>query len=101
MTYLRQGYELVKDIREIIQLTDNDEAEGMAAVYEADYQMLLGLGIAQRTYREAMELFVEAGIDKEKIVDFFTRPLFVPFFSCHHVVPIMSFPSCRSNKVLT
>ena len=78
MTYLRQGYELVKDIREIIQLTDNNEADGMAAVYEADYQMLLGLGIAQRTYREAMDLFVEAGIDDEKVIDFFTRPAVLP-----------------------
>ena len=47
MTYLRQGYEMVKDISDIVRLNGDKEAEGMATVYEADYQMLLGLGLAE------------------------------------------------------
>ena len=38
MTYLRQGYEVVKDISDIIRINGDKEAEGMATVYEADYQ---------------------------------------------------------------
>ena len=52
--YLRQGYEIVKDIREIIQQSSDIEADAMAAVYEGDFRMLLGIGLAQRSYREAV-----------------------------------------------
>ncbi|MGB0558472.1 MAG: hypothetical protein ACPGKO_01665 [Pseudohongiellaceae bacterium] len=78
MTYLRQGYEVVKDISDIIRLNGDKEAEGMATVYEADYQMLLGLGLARRTYQKAMDLFAEAGVQEQKIIDFFSRPIVIP-----------------------
>ncbi len=78
MTYLRQGYEVVKDISDIIRLNGDKEAEGMAMVYEADYQMLLGLGLARRTYQRAMDLFAEAGVQEQKIIDFFSRPIVIP-----------------------
>ncbi|NKB33156.1 MAG: hypothetical protein GKR91_08665 [Pseudomonadales bacterium] len=77
-TYLRQGYNTVKDIREIVQQTRNTEADAMAAVYEADFQMLLGMGLAQRSYREAMELFAQAGKSEQQISDFFSRPIVLP-----------------------
>ena len=78
MTYLRQGYEMVKDISDIVRLNGDKEAEGMATVYEADYQMLLGLGLARRTYQRAMDLFAEAGVQEQKIIDFFSRPIVIP-----------------------
>ena len=78
MTYLRQGYEMVKDISDIVRLNGDKEAEGMATVYEADYQMLLGLGLARRTYQRAMDLFAEAGVQQQKIIDFFSRPTVIP-----------------------
>ena len=78
MTYLRQGYEMVKDISDIVRLNGDKEAEGMATVYEADYQMLLGLGLARRTYQRAMDLFAEAGVQEQKIIDFFSRPTVIP-----------------------
>ena len=78
ITYLRQGYEIVKDISDIVRSNGDKEAEGMAVVYEADWQMLLGLGIARRTYREAMEIFAEAGVEEQKIKDFFARPVVLP-----------------------
>ena len=78
ITYLRQGYEIVKDISDILLSNEDTEAEGMAVVYEADWQMLLGLGIARRTYRKAMEIFVEAGVEEQKIKDFFARPVVLP-----------------------
>lgn len=77
-TYLRQGYEVVKEIRAIVQLSGDKEAEGMAAVYEADFQMLLELGTAQRSYREAMQLFEIAGKSRDEIGDFFSRPVVLP-----------------------
>ena len=77
-TYLRQGYEIVKEIRTTVQLSGDKEAEGMAAVYEADFQMLLELGTAQRSYREAMQLFEDAGKTKNEIADFFSRPVVLP-----------------------
>ena len=76
--YLRQGYEIVKDIREIIQQSNDIEADAMAAVYEGDFRMLLGIGLAQRSYREAMELFGEAGKSQQEIADFFSRPIVLP-----------------------
>jgi len=76
--YLRQGYETVKDIREIVQQSGDVEADAMAAVYEADFQMLLGLGTARRSYVEAMELFAEAGKSEQEITDFFARPVPLP-----------------------
>lgn len=76
--YLRQGYETVKDIREIVQQSGNVEADAMAAVYEADFQMLLGIGLARRSYNEAMELFAEAGKSEQEIADFFSRPVALP-----------------------
>ncbi len=76
--YLRQGYEIVKDIREIIQQSSDIEADAMAAVYEGDFRMLLGIGLAQRSYREAMELFGEAGKSEQEIADFFSRPIVLP-----------------------
>ena len=78
ITYLRQGYEIVKNIGDIVRLNADKEAEGMATVYEADYQMLLGLGIARRTYQNAMDLFAEAGVREQKITDFFSRPVVIP-----------------------
>ncbi|MDD9889960.1 MAG: hypothetical protein OXU66_03685 [Gammaproteobacteria bacterium] len=76
--YLRQGYDIVQDIREIVQQSNNIEADAMAAVYEGDYRMLLGMGLAQRSYREAMELFAEAGKSEQEIADFFSRPIVLP-----------------------
>jgi len=76
--YLRQGYDIVQDIRAIVQQSSDVEADAMAAVYEADYRMLLGIGLAQRSYREAMELFAEAGKSEQEIADFFSRPVVLP-----------------------
>ena len=90
-TYLRQAYEVVKEIRDIVQQSGDKEADGMAAVYEADFQMLMGLGLAQRSYREAMVLFEEAGIDKQKITDFFSRPV---------VLPVTEFYSTMSEAIV-
>lgn len=76
--YLRQGYNTVKDIREIVQQSGDVEADAMAAVYEGDFQMLLGIGLAQRSYREAMGLFAQAGKSEREITDFFSRPVVLP-----------------------
>ena len=90
-TYLRQAYEVVKEIRDIVQQSGDKEADGMAAVYEADFQMLMGLGLAQRSYREAMGLFEEAGIDKQQITDFFSRPV---------ILPVTEFYSTMSDAIV-
>ena len=40
--------------------------------------MLLELGTAQRSYREAMQLFEIAGKSRDEIGDFFSRPVVLP-----------------------
>ena len=77
-SYLREGLGLVKRIREIAEGAGDPETEAMAMTYEADYQMLLELGTAARLYSQAMDKFVEAGIDSEQVARFFQRPASLP-----------------------
>lgn len=77
-SYLREGLNLLKQIRGIVDTTDDLEAQGMAMTYEADFQMLLDLGTAPRLYREAMARLAEAGLDQAQITRFFQRPVMLP-----------------------
>jgi hypothetical protein len=76
--YLREGLTAIKQMREILSEQGDLEAEAMAMIYEADYQMVLNLGTAAKLYRSAIDKLAEAGIEEEKIADFFMRPVTVP-----------------------
>ena len=81
--YLREGLNIVKRIRQIVETLGDPEAEAMAMIYEADFQMLMDLGTAARLYRAAMDKFEEAAIDSEKIANFFARPVVLPVAQYH------------------
>ena len=76
--YLREGLNIVKRIRKITEATGNAEAQAMAMIYDADFQMLLGLGTAAKLYRSAKEKLNEAGISEERVEAFFARPVVLP-----------------------
>ncbi|MDP6415627.1 MAG: hypothetical protein QGG54_11485, partial [Gammaproteobacteria bacterium] len=93
ISYLREGFNVVERIQEIVETLDNPEAEAMAKLYVADFQLLMreysnssfGGRVATRsrgnsasTYRDAMEMLQEAGIDQAKIDAFFQRPVVLP-----------------------
>ncbi len=77
-SYQREALNLVKRIRDIAAASGDLEAEAMAMTYEADFQMLLDLGTAARLYRQAMDKFVEAGLDEDRVAAFFQRPVALP-----------------------
>jgi hypothetical protein len=78
VNFLREGLDMAKRIRSIVETQNDLEAEAMSMIYEADYQMLLQLGTARRLYRRAMDKLEEAGIDPQRITEFFERPIVLP-----------------------
>jgi len=82
-SYLREGLNLLKRIREIAEEQGNLETVAMAMTYEADFQMLLELGTAARLYRQAMDKFAEAGLSREQVDGFFQRPVILPVPEFH------------------
>lgn len=82
-SYLIQAYGIVKRIREILDTGDDLEAQAMAMIYVADFQMLRGLGTAASLYRSAGEKLQQAGIEQQQIDDFFARPVVLPVNQFH------------------
>ena len=76
--YLREASGKIDDIGEIFAAQGDPEAEAMALVYRADFQLLLGRGTAFRGYRDAMESLREAGVAEDRIAQFFARPQLLP-----------------------
>lgn len=76
--YLRDGLNLVDDIQDIEMEHGDLEAQAMARIYHADFQLLLERGGGYGEYREAQEMLVEAGISTERIEQFFNRPAPIP-----------------------
>ena len=97
-SYLREGSDIVERIQGIVETMDNLEAEAMAKIYLADFQMLRRQntkstfggrvvtrtrGNAGRTYRSAMEMLKEAGIEAQRVEAFFARPVVLPVAQYH------------------
>lgn len=76
--YLREGFNLVTSIEEILEAENDLEAQAMAKIYRADFQLLQQQGLGIRNYREAQELLLSAGVPAERIALFFERPVVIP-----------------------
>ena len=76
--YLREAMGKIDDIGEIFASAENPEAEAMALIYRADFQLLLDRGTAFGQYRDAIELLRGAGIAEDRIEHFFSRPQLLP-----------------------
>ncbi len=75
---LLDGLGLVQRIRNIVATGGDPEAEAMAIIYEADFQLLLERRSAARIYREAMDKLVDAGVSRSRVDQFFSRPAPLP-----------------------
>ncbi|PCH61818.1 MAG: hypothetical protein COC19_04100 [SAR86 cluster bacterium] len=75
---LRRGLNTMKRIHNLLESTGDRQAQAMALIYQGDFQLLMGFGSAQRSYREAWQLLIEAGIDKQRISLFFSHPVKLP-----------------------
>lgn len=82
-SYLLEAYGIIKRIHKIIDAGDNLEAQAMAMIYVADFQMLRGLGIASKMYRSAGEKLAQAGVEQQQIDAFFARPVVLPVHKYH------------------
>ncbi len=76
--YLRDGYSLLSKIEDLLKEHGDLEAQAMAKIYRADYQLLSDRGSAIRGYRDAQEMLVEAGVPEEDVRWFFERPMVIP-----------------------
>jgi hypothetical protein len=76
--YLREARNLMDDLRDLAEDQNDLEAQAMANIYYADFQILMEQGRAIRQYRKAQELLTEKGISKARIDAFFSRPMPIP-----------------------
>lgn len=76
--FMRESRSKVKDVEKILVLADDIEAQAMAVIYGADFQLLLGRSTGFAAYRKAQELLLQAGVDQERIDLFFSRPQALP-----------------------
>ncbi|PCJ19047.1 MAG: hypothetical protein COA96_16415 [SAR86 cluster bacterium] len=100
LRFLRRGLSIVKIIQGIVETMDDPEAEAMAMLYVADFQMNLRdhtpsvfgaisritigrRGVADGTYRQAMKMLETAGVTEQRIEAFFARPVLLPVPQYH------------------
>jgi hypothetical protein len=76
--YLREARNLMDDLSDLAEDQNDLEAQAMANIYYADFQMLMEEGRAIRRYRKAQELLTEKGISKARIDAVFSRPMPIP-----------------------
>lgn len=81
--YLRDGYSMVGKIQDVIEETDDLEAQAMMKIYRSDFQRLADRGRGIRGYIEAQELLLEAGMDEGDVRWFFERPAVIPMQNLH------------------
>ncbi len=81
--YLREAVGKIDDIAELFDAAGDPEAQAMAMIYRADFQLLMGRGTAFSRYREAQQKLREAGVAESRIEWFFGRPQLLPANSFH------------------
>ena len=81
--YLRDAYSMVKKIQDVVEENSDIEAQAMIKIYRSDFQLLSDRGSAIRSYREARDMLLEAGIAEEEVHWFFERPMVIPMETLH------------------
>jgi hypothetical protein len=81
--YLRDAYSMVKKIQDVVEENSDIEARAMIKIYRSDFQLLSDRGSAIRSYREARDMLLEAGIAEEEVHWFFERPMVIPMETLH------------------
>lgn len=76
--YIRDGLNIVGGIRDHAEEQGEIEAQALAKIYRADFQLLLGMGTAYKEYRDAADLLLATGISRQDIEGFFNRPALIP-----------------------
>ncbi len=77
-TYMRDATRKFTEMAEIFENAGNPEAQAMARIYQADFQLLQDWGAPFANYRQAQELLRLAGIPEERIETFFGRAQLIP-----------------------
>lgn len=94
-----RGLHIMEHIQSILEARGDPEADAMAMLYLADFQMLIvehtptafgpsrvtsrRRGVADRTYRKAMKMLETAGVAEQRIEAFFARPVVLPVPQYH------------------
>ena len=77
--YLSNSHTLLKEIRDIVETTDDPETLGMAMVDEAAcFRLYKPRAPVSRLYLEARRKLVESGVSEKKIDTFFAQPTIIP-----------------------
>ena len=77
-THMKEATRKFTEMVEIFENAGNPEAQAMARIYQADFQLLYNRGTPFANYRQAQELLRQAGIPEERIETFFGRPQLIP-----------------------
>ncbi len=77
-TFMKEATRKFTEMAEIFENAGNPEAQAMALIYRADFQLLQDWGTPFANYRQAQELMRQAGIPEVRIEAFFGRPQLIP-----------------------
>ena len=73
-----EAMEKTAEMAEILAQAGDIEAQAMAKIYRADFQLLADWASAFKEYDEAIDLLLEAEVPVERIAHFFSRPQLLP-----------------------
>jgi tetratricopeptide (TPR) repeat protein len=77
-----KGRRFLEDIQAVFSTPEDKQSLAMAKLYFGDWQMLTGRrDPAQDAYREAYELLLESGLDKQVVNQLLARPVAIPIIS--------------------
>ena len=77
-SFMQEATRKYTEIAKIYESAGRLEAQAMALIYRADFQLLQNQGTPFVNYREAQELLRQSGIPQERIEAFFNRPQLIP-----------------------
>ena len=78
--YLGDSFNLLRHIKEIAATQGDLEAQAMAEIYQGDFMILRDRrGRSLQYFRRARTMLLEAGLAKETIDQYFSRPAVIPY----------------------
>ena len=77
--FIPEARQLITRMIDVLETAGDFEAQAMAKIYEADFELLLNWASAWDKYSEARELLRAAGVTEERISLFFSRPQQIPY----------------------
>lgn len=94
IAYLRQALGYINKIKDTAEQAGDLELLAMAELYHGDYQILMHRSSGQRSYRQARQLFVQAGISEHRLDSLLAQPIPIPLQEFH-----LSFDSLEAQQL--